>query len=104
MPRRRRHNGRRQPKRTARIITAYRSWTDRVPRGKRYLHMRVLPTFFVETATMIGGATVIMLVCAQYEGTGPTPLLFMLAFWLGLFAGTFMTVTEVAARPDRVIW
>ena len=95
---------RRVPRRTARVITAYRPWTDRVPRGRRYLHMRVLPTFFVETGVFMGVAALGIGAILLWLGDQPTPDLCILAGWFGLGGGLCVTLKELKSRPDRVIW
>lgn|SRR5215831_5588567 len=94
----------RQRKRTVRVITAYRPWTDRVPRGRRYLHMRVLPTFFVQTGVAVGAVAMLITLTTHAMGDLMTPDRFVLSGVLGLACGFYITLNEILARPDRVIW
>lgn len=100
MPRRRRQ----RPRRTVRVHTTFTPWRERVPRGRRYLHMRVLPTFFVDTGVFTGGATAIVYLTMQASEQPMTPGLLWLVLWLGLAGGFYATFTSLRSRPDRVIW
>lgn len=87
-----------------RVHTAYLPWKERVPRGRRYLHMRVLPTFVLDTGASIGAVAAIVLLSASAQGIAVTPDLLLLAVWIGLAGGLYLTLNELWARPDRVIW
>ena len=103
MPRRRRQRGNGR-KRTVRVHMTFNPWKERVPRGRRYLHMRVLPTFFFDVGVGIGGAGAIVCLAMYASGEAMTPLAGQLVFWMGLACGLYLTYTEILARPDRVLW